>query len=263
MKIQQSRMIVAMIFIFLSIAARIQAEHEIASDAVREPEMIPKEESNISEEDSKASDEMESYVKYDEGMELYRRKNYGEALKCFKAIIASNPKNAHATFYIGKCYEEFGDSDLSKEYYAKAAELEPNHSLFNHYASKPISDRQNWPKRRPRWQRKTIAWTFLASEIAVTGVLVDWSIHPTQLGMGNGDSQEQYFVEFAALSAALDVESIYLLGKSFHEHAIYEQEKKNESLIQVETRFANLDLIRVQCNPIGAKVRVELATVHF
>ncbi len=66
-------------------------------------------------------------------MDLYKTQRYPEARPLFAKVVAAEPNNAAAAFYLGRCIEPRNDKDALPEalkWYEKAVELEPNNATY-------------------------------------------------------------------------------------------------------------------------------------
>lgn len=69
----------------------------------------------------------------DSAMELFKARRYPEARAAFEAVLAREPRNAAATFYLGRSIEPRADANALPEalkWYEKAIELEPNNATY-------------------------------------------------------------------------------------------------------------------------------------
>ncbi|AEV69172.1 tetratricopeptide repeat protein [Acetivibrio clariflavus] len=77
---------------------------------------------------------------YNEGRDLYKKKQYGEALEKFNKVVAyvDEWKNSSATiYYIGVCHQELNDKDKALEAFNKVIERYPS-SSFAKYAKSRV-----------------------------------------------------------------------------------------------------------------------------
>lgn len=66
-------------------------------------------------------------------IELYNAHRYPEARVAFEAVIAAEPKNAAAAYYLGRTIEPRADASALPEaikWYEKAVELDPNNATY-------------------------------------------------------------------------------------------------------------------------------------
>lgn len=56
----------------------------------------------------------------EKAMNLFKRKDYENAVEVFKAMLEQDPKNAHLFNNIGLCYAHLGQNEIAEEYYKKA-----------------------------------------------------------------------------------------------------------------------------------------------
>lgn len=74
---------------------------------------------------------------------LYKKGDYAAALKGFQAVLRESPNYPGAYFYVGKCFENLGDSQKALVNYQKANQLEPANPTFAYALSRLLVDQGN------------------------------------------------------------------------------------------------------------------------
>lgn len=67
-----------------------------------------------------------------DGLFLYRRGDYYDALQSFQAAQKLKPKDANLLFDVGQCYDKLGDLKKAERWYNLCLDEEPNHAPARH-----------------------------------------------------------------------------------------------------------------------------------
>jgi TolA-binding protein len=82
---------------------------------------------------------------YEMGRSLYFLKQHDASIQCFTAMIQKYPKHPElreALFYVGRCYEEKGDTEKAKGFYNKIVTLVAGEDPLSRKVKKALRDLQ-------------------------------------------------------------------------------------------------------------------------